>query len=307
MTGNFACHEANSQLLKFHIEKEECNMDNIQDSYVLSNGIKIPCVGFGTWKLQNDNHTVDIVKIAIDCGYRHIDTAFAYQNEESVGKAIRECGLKRNDLFVTSKLDNSDHGYENTLKEFEMTMNNLDIDYLDLYLIHWPRPIKYRDNWQEANEGTWKAFEELYNSGKIRAIGVSNFLDYHIDALMESAMVAPMVNQLELHPQYVQKETVNYCKDHRMIVEAWSPLMKGKMEHPAILGIAHKYNKTPAQVLLRWSIQHGFVPLPKASRKDRILENAAIFDFELSVDDIEAMKELEELGRTGPHPDTAPF
>lgn len=282
-------------------------MDRIQDSYVLSNGVKIPCVGFGTWKLLNDNYTVDIVKTAIDCGYRHIDTAYAYQNQTAVGKAVRGCGLKRNELFITSKLDNPSHGYENTLKEFELTMNQLELDYLDLYLIHWPRPSQFRDNWREMNEGSWKAFEELYQAGKIKAIGVSNFLEHHIDALLEIATIAPMVDQLELHPQYVQREAVTYCKDHRIIVEAWSPLLKGQLEHPLLIEIANKYRKSVAQLLLRWSIQHGFLPLPKASTAERMRENANIFDFEISEEDIEAMKALEPLGRTGPHPDTVVF
>ncbi len=282
-------------------------MKSIQDNYVLSNGVKIPCVGFGTWKLPNDDHTVDIVKTAIDCGYRHIDTAYAYQNEAAIGKAIRGCGLKRNELFITSKLDNQDHGYENTLKEFEITMNHLGLDYLDLYLIHWPRPVQYRDNWKEMNEGSWKAFEELYQSGKIRAIGVSNFLEHHMEAILESATIAPMVDQLELHPQYVQREAVTYCKDHRIIVEAWSPLIKGRLEHPLLLELAKKYHKTVAQLLLRWSIQHGFLPLPKASSAERMRENANIFDFMISEEDIEALKALEPMGRTGPHPDAAVF
>lgn len=282
-------------------------MNCIQDSYVLSNGVKIPCVGFGTWKLQNDEHSVELVKTAIDCGYRHIDTAFSYQNEVAVGRAVRECGLKRSELFVTSKLDNPDHGYEKTLIEFDMTMNNLGIDYLDLYLIHWPVPLLYRDNWKEVNKGTWKAFEELYQEGKIKAIGVSNFLEHHIDALLESATIAPMVDQLELHPQYVQRETVNYCKDHRMIVEAWSPLIKGQMDNPLLIEIAGKYHKSIAQLLLRWSIQNGFLPLPKSSSKERMLENADIFDFEITSEDLEAMKTLEVFGMTGHHPDSAPF
>ncbi|HHU74240.1 MAG TPA: aldo/keto reductase [Clostridiales bacterium] len=282
-------------------------MNSIRDSYVLMNGVKIPCVGFGTWQQPNNQKTVDIIKTAIDCGYRHIDTAYGYGNEESVGKAVRECGLKRSEIFVTSKLANPDHGYERTMAEFEKTMTNLDIEYLDLYLIHWPRPLAFRDNWKEVNEGTWKAFEELYEAGKIKAIGVSNFLEHHMDALLETAKVAPMVNQLELHPQYVQREAVNYCKDHRMIVEAWSPLIKGRMEHPTLLRIAKKYGKSVAQILLRWSLQHGFLPLPKASSRERMLENADIFDFEISQEDIEAMKELEALGRTGAHPDTADF
>lgn len=282
-------------------------MNCIQDSYVLSNGVKIPCVGFGTWKLLNDETSTDIVKTAIDCGYRHIDTAYAYQNEAAVGRAVRECGLKRSELFVTSKLDNPDHGYENTLKAFETTMNNLEIEYLDLYLIHWPIPLIYRESWKEVNHGTWKAFEELYQDGKIKAIGVSNFLDHHIDSLLESATIAPMVDQLELHPQYVQREAVSYCKNHRMIVEAWSPLIKGQLGHPLLVKLASKYNKTPAQLVLHWSIQHGFLPLPKATSRERMLENTDIFDFEISSEDMEAMKALEAFGLTGHHPDSAPF
>jgi methylglyoxal/glyoxal reductase len=282
-------------------------MNNIQDCYVLSNGVKIPCVGFGTWKLPKDDTTTEIVKTAIDCGYRHIDTAFAYQNEKYVGKAIRESGFKRSELFVTSKLDNPDHGYEKTLKAFELTMDNLGFDYLDLYLIHWPIPLAYRDCWKEVNEGTWRAFEELYTEGKIKAIGVSNFLEHHIDALLETAKIAPMVDQLELHPQYTQRDTVNYCKEKRMIVEAWSPLIKGQMDHPVLLEIAAQYNKTTAQVLLHWSIQNGYLPLPKTTSRDRMLENADIFDFELTVEDFEALKVLEAYGLTGHHPDSTPF
>lgn len=282
-------------------------MNSIQDNYVLSNAVKIPCVGFGTWKMVEGQDTVDAVLSAIDCGYRHIDTAYAYRNEKSVGKAVRECGLKRSELFVTSKLDNPDHGYENTLKAFDITMSNLGIDYLDLYLIHWPIPIAFKDNWREANEGTWKAFEELYKDGKIKAIGVSNFLEHHLDALLESAEIAPMVNQLELHPQYPQRDTVNYCKEHRIIVEAWSPLMKGQVDHPLLNEIASNYHKTPAQVLLRWSIQQGLLPLPKTMKKERMKENSQIFDFELSAEDIEALKALEVFGRTGPHPDALVF
>ena len=282
-------------------------LTSIRDCLVLSNGVKIPCVGFGTWNLTDSETTVDIIKTAIDCGYRHIDTAYAYNNEKSVGKAIRTCGIPRGELFVTSKLSNLNHGYENTLKEFEETMNNLDIEYLDLYLIHWPSPLAIRNTWKEALEGTWKAFEELYRKGKIRAIGVSNFLEHHLDVILDKATIAPMVNQLELHPRYVQREAAAYCKDRRMIVEAYSPLMRGNFNYPVLVEIAKKYNKSVAQVLLRWSIQHGFIPLPKASRRERIIENADIFDFKLTEEDIEAMKALETFGRTGHHPDTAEF
>lgn len=282
-------------------------MKSIQDNYVLSNGNKVPCVGFGTWKLTDTDSTVDTIKTAIDNGYRHIDTAYSYKNERSVGKAIRSSGLKRNELFVTTKLSNNGHGYENTMKEFEMSMEQLDIDYLDLYLVHWPRPLAIRDTWKELNEGTWRVFEELYKAGKVKAIGVSNFLDTHLDVLLDTATVAPMVNQLELHPRYVQRDVVEYCKDCGMIIEAWSPLIKGEFDHPVLIELAKKHNKSVAQILLRWSIQHGFLPLPKASSKERMIENAAIFDFNLTEEDIEAMKVLESLGKTGAHPDTAPF
>lgn len=282
-------------------------MNSVQDNYVLSNGIKIPCVGFGTWKLPNTVQTEDIVKTALDCGYRHIDTAFMYQNEESVGRAIRHSGIHRKEIFVTSKLSNQSHGYETTLKEFEQTMNQLGLDYLDLYLIHWPIPLKNRNDWKEANQGTWNAFEELYRAGKIKSIGVSNFLSHHLEALLDTATIAPMVDQLELHPQYVQRDAVNYCKDHRIIVEAWAPLIRGQFDHPVILSLAEKYQKSPAQILLRWSIQHGFLPLPKSSSKERMLSNANFFDFTLSEEDIDALTVLEKLGPTGQHPDSVDF
>lgn len=282
-------------------------MNSVQDNYVLSNGIKIPCVGFGTWKLPNTVQTEDIVKTALDCGYRHIDTAFMYQNEESVGRAIRHSGIDRKEIFVTSKLSNQNHGYESTLKEFEQSMNQLGLDYLDLYLIHWPIPLKNRNDWKEANQGTWRAFEELYRAGKIRSIGVSNFLTHHLEALLDTAAIAPMVDQLELHPQYVQRDAVNYCKDHRIIVEAWAPLIRGQFDHPVILSLAEKYQKSPAQILLRWSLQHGFLPLPKSSSKDRMLSNANFFDFTLSEEDIDALTVLEKLGPTGQHPDSVDF
>ena len=246
---------------------EEVYYEQYSDCYVLSNGNKIPCVGFGTWNLTESSTTVDIIKTAIDCGYRHIDTAFGYHNEASVGKAVRTCGLKRNELFVTTKLSNGSHGYGNTMKEFEMSMNNLDIDYVDLYLIHWPRPIAVRDTWKEHNEGTWKAFEELYNAGKVKAIGVSNFLDTHLEALLDTATIAPMVNQIELHPRYVQRDAVRYCKERRIVVEAWSPLMRGEFNYPVLVDISKKYNKTIPQILLRLTIQHGFLPLPKSSTR----------------------------------------
>ncbi|HHT96315.1 MAG TPA: aldo/keto reductase [Clostridiales bacterium] len=283
-------------------------MKNIQYKKILSNGVGIPCVGYGTWKLANNDTTVNLIKTAIDCGYRHIDTAAGYDNHVAVGKGVRESGLKRDELFVTSKLNNPNHGYDKTMKEFDKNMTELDIDYIDLHLIHWPNPIMFRDNWKEANAGSWKAFEELYNKGLIKAIGLSNFLEHHIDALMETATITPMVNQLELHPLYPQKDIVKYCRDNNILVEAWSPMVAGDVfDNPLLIEIAKKYNKSVAQLLLRWSLDHNFIPLPKASNKSRMIENADIFDFTIDKDDIEKMTVLEALGRRGAHPDTATF
>ena len=258
-------------------------MKSIQDSYVMANGNKIPCVGFGTWKLTDPGTAADIIKTAIDCGYRHIDTAFAYYNETYVGKAIRTCGLKRTELFVTTKLSNGSHGYENTLKEFEMSMNNLDIDYVDLYLIHWPRPYAIRDTWKEHLEGTWKAFEELYHAGKVKAIGVSNFLEHHLEA-PGNRIHSPDGQPDELHPRYVQRDVVRYCKDHR-IVPSLEPLMKGEFNYPVLEELSKKYNKSIPQILFAGAYSTASF-LFRKHRQGRMLENADIFDFELTEEDI---------------------
>ena len=283
-------------------------MKSLRDCYRLSNGVPIPCVGFGTWQTPDGEIAVSAITEAIALGYRHIDTAAGYGNEESVGIAVRKSGVAREELFITSKLQNSDHGYEATLKAFEQTMNQLDLDYLDLYLIHWPNPLKFRDCWKEANAGTWKAFEELYQAGRIRAIGVSNFRPHHLEALLETAKIVPMVNQIRLCPGATEPETVAYCRKHGILLEAYSPLGTGRVfEVPEMQALAARYGKTVAQICLRWSLQMGYLPLPKSVTAARIKENSAIFDFELSDADREAIANLK--GCCGPtkDPDAIPF
>ncbi len=268
-------------------------MKSVQDTYQMVNGVQIPCVGFGTWQTPDGEVAVHSVKEALQAGYRHIDTASAYGNEESVGRAVRESGLKREEVFVTSKLFNPDHGYEKTLRAFDLTMRELGFDYLDLYLIHWPNPIHFRDSWKEANAGSWKAFEELYAAGRIRAIGVSNFRPHHLSALMETAKVVPMVNQIRLCPGDVHGETVAFCQKHGILLEAYSPLGLGRItDVPQLNAIAGRHGKSAAQVALRWSLQKGFLPLPKSVTPSRIVENAQLFDFELTADDMAAIDGL---------------
>lgn len=282
-------------------------MKSLTDGYTLQNGVQIPCVGFGTWQTPNGAIAVSAVKEALASGYRHIDTAAGYGNEESVGIAVKQSGISRESLFITSKLQNTAHGYEDTMVAFERTMKNLDMDYLDLYLIHWPNPIKYRNCWQEANAGTWKAFEELYTAGRIRSIGISNFHPHHIEELMKTATIAPMVNQIRLCPGDTQREVVAYCKAHDILLEAYSPLGTGLIfEVPEMQTLARKYGKTIAQICIRWSLQMGFLPLPKSVNTFRIKENAAVFDFELSAQDVQAIAGLKGCGYSQ-NPDTITF
>jgi diketogulonate reductase-like aldo/keto reductase len=282
-------------------------MKSLADCYKLTNGVQIPCVGFGTWQMPNDNVGVAAVEAAITAGYRHIDTANSYGNEVSVGKAIKKSGIDRKELFVTTKLQNKDHGYENTLKFFEESLSNLGLDYLDLFLIHWPNPVYFRKHWQRTLAETWYAFEELYLKGRIRSIGVANFLPHHLDALLQTAHVVPHINQIRLCPGENQLATVYYSRAKDILIEAYSPLGTGLVFGvPELEEIAKKYNKTVSQVCLRWSLQKGFLPLPKSSTPARIVENTKIFDFELSDDDIKAINAVKDRGETW-DPDETPW
>ncbi|MFR2634935.1 aldo/keto reductase [Neglectibacter timonensis] len=283
-------------------------MKALTDCYTLANGVKIPCIGFGTWQTPNGEVAVSSVLSALEAGYRHIDTAQGYGNEESVGIAVKQSGIDRKELFLTSKLTNSEHGYEKTLAAFEATLEKLGTDYLDLFLIHWPNPIAFRDHWQEANAGTWKAFEELYRSKRIRAIGISNFRPRHMEELSRTAEIAPMVNQIRLCPGDTQDEVVEYCRTHNILLEAYSPLGVGKIfEVPEMKALAEKYQKSIAQICIRWSLQRGYLPLPKSVTPSRIRENTQVFDFELDSSDVQLIADLKGCVGYSSDPDTTTF
>ena len=287
-------------------------MNSISDTYQLHNGIKIPCVGYGTCAVSDGTDTVDGVLSAIKAGYRNIDTAAAYGNEKSVGIAIRqaiaEYGVKREELFISTKAWHDHRGYERTLQAFEDSMDKLGLDYLDLYLIHWPANAKWHEDWRELNASTWKALEELYRAGRIKAIGVSNFLAHHVKALMEDSEIKPMVNQIEYHPGFAQKESAEFCQANGIIVEAWSPFGGGGakvLKNEELNRIAKKYGKQPAQITLRWLLQKQIVPLPKTVHEERMIANTEIFDFELTIDDMAAINEIPYCGGYMFDPDTA--
>lgn len=270
-------------------------------TYKLSNGVEIPSVGFGTFK--NTGETVyESVKEALRVGYRHIDTASMYNNEKEVGQAIKDSGVNRNEIFVTSKVWRTDRGYDKTIASFNRSLENLGLDYLDCILIHWPCPIN-KDNYNEVNIDTWNALIDLYKSKKVRVIGVSNFLCHHIEPLLHSE-IKPMMNQIEVHPGFMQKEIVNLCKREGILIEAWEPLAKGKiLNDERIISLADKYHKSPAQICIRWSLDNGLLPLPKSATPSRIAENLNVFDFELEKDDIEFINNFEFIGGSKINPD----
>lgn len=274
-------------------------MAALNDFTVLHNGVKMPWLGLGVWKVQEGEQVVDVVKAAISSGYRSIDTAAVYGNEDGVGKGIVESGVARDELFITSKVWNADQGYDTTLQAFETSMGKLGLDVLDLYLVHWPVKGKYKE--------TWRALEQLYKDGRVRAIGVSNFHVHHLQDLLDGAEIVPMVDQVEFHPLLGQPELRAFCKEHHIQLEAWSPLMQGNLDVPLLAELGKKYEKSPAQIILRWDIQHHVVTIPKSITPSRIAENAAIFDFSLSAEDMEKIDGLNQNKRFGPDPDNFNF
>ena len=274
--------------------------------YKLMNGVEIPSIAFGTWKISDENICRKSVKYALECGYRHIDAARIYNNEIFVGKGISEFlkenpNIKREDLFITTKVWNSDQGYEETLKAFEASLERLNLDYIDLYLIHWPNTKNMATTFE-----TWKALEKLYNDKKVRAIGVCNFEKHHLEELERISTVTPMVNQIEIHPYNQQLELRKYCESKNIIVESWSPLIQGNVNDTLIVELAEKYKKSPAQIILKWHLQNWLLPLPKSITPSRIKENREL-DFVLTKEDMEKINSLNKNERLGSHPDTMEY
>lgn len=271
-------------------------MDHIQSFTILNNGVKMPWLGLGVYKSQEGQEVENAIRIALAQGYRSIDTASFYKNEVGVGRAIKDSGIPREEIFVTTKVWNDDQGYDSTLKAFEESRQKLGLDYIDLYLIHWPILGKFKE--------TWKAMEKLYRDGLVRAIGVCNFQVHHLEDLLRDSEVKPAVNQVEFHPLLTQTEVLNFCRENEIQMEAWAPLMRGGvLDNSIITGIADKHGKTPAQVVLRWDLQHGVVTIPKSVREHRIKENGDIFDFELTSEEMEQIDRINEDRRSGPDPD----
>jgi len=268
---------------------------SITDSAILNNGVKMPWFGFGTFQVDDGSEVEGAVKAALKTGYRSIDTAAAYKNERGVGKAIRDSGVPREDIFLTTKVWNSDQRKRRPLDAFEESLDRLGVEYVDLYLVHWPVEGFYHD--------TWGAMEEIYQSGRAKAVGVSNFMIPHLENILADYQVVPAVNQVEFHPYLYQKDLLDYCREHEIQLEAWSPLMKGKVvDDPILLAIADKHGKTAAQVSLRWILQHQVIAIPKSVHPDRIAENAGVFDFSLSEEEMARLDGLGADGRVGPDP-----
>lgn len=268
----------------------------------LNSGAEMPYVGLGVFRMDNSDDTRNIIEKALAMGYRHIDTASYYDNEEAVGRAIRNSGIPREDIFVTTKVWNEDQRQGTVKKAFEDSLRKLDMDYVDLYLIHWPVVGKFQE--------TWKAFEEIYQTGRVKSIGVSNFKEHHLDELKAISTITPAVNQIELHPYLIQQEVLDYCTKAGIRVEAWSPFAANKLDlfnEKILVDMATAHEKTPAQVILRWNYQRGVVVIPKSSHEKRLAENIDIFDFRLSDDEIRAINSLNKNKRIGSDPDHFSF
>ncbi len=276
------------------------NITDIRGTVELNNGVRMPYFGLGVFLAKEGEQVRDCVLTALRAGYRHIDTATFYENERGVGEALAASGIPRDEIFVTTKIWNSDQGYDRTLRAFDMSLRLLNLDVLDLYLVHWPVKGKYAE--------TWKALEKLYEEGRVRAIGVSNFLRHHLEDLIPRCRVRPMVNQMEFHPRLVQQDLIDFCHAQKIRYEAWSPLMQGKIFNmPELKALAAKYRKDVAQLVLRWDLQKGVVTIPKSVRKERIESNAAIFDFAIAPEDMQAIDRLDRAERVGPDPDNFDF
>ncbi|WP_100398983.1 aldo/keto reductase [Bacillus sp. FJAT-44742] len=273
---------------------------SLQDTVTLHNGVRMPWFGLGVFKVEEGKEVIDSVKNAIQTGYKSIDTAAVYGNEDGVGQGIRESGATREDLFITSKVWNADQGYNSTLEAFQTSLNKLGLDYLDLYLIHWPVEGKYKE--------TWKALEKLYKEGRVRAIGVSNFHIHHLKDLLEDAEIKPMVNQVEYHPHLTQEELLAFCEGKSIQLEAWSPLKQGELlRDGTIKDIGKKYGKSPAQIILRWDLQNKVITIPKSVNEERIKANANVFDFQLTDQEMNQISSLNKNERVGPDPDDFDF
>lgn len=280
----------------------------------LNNDVEIPMLGYGTWQSPDDDFTATAVASAIMSGYRHIDCAAVYGNEKSVGRGIAEgldqSGIERKSIFLTGKLWNDDRGYDETIAAFEKTLLDLQTDYLDMYLIHWPRPAAFHDNYIAKNAESWRAMESLLAEGRVRAIGISNFLPHHIDELLTTAKVKPAINQIEFHPGCMQEDTAAYCEELDIALEGYSPLGCGRVfKVEKLTEIAAKYKKSVAQLCIRWSLQHGVVTIPKSVTRERLVDNAKVFDFEISQADMEAIDAVtpEQCPSSGNDPDHIEF
>ncbi|MBM7715123.1 diketogulonate reductase-like aldo/keto reductase [Bacillus thermophilus] len=271
-------------------------VQHLQSVKTLHNGIDMPYLGLGVYLMKEKKKAVNAIRYALQYGYRSIDTAKIYENEDVVGEAVKDSGIPREELFITTKVWNTDQGYDNTLKAFEESLNQLQMEYVDLYLIHWAVKDKYVD--------TWRALERLYDEKLVRAIGVCNFQIHHLEDLAVRSNEKPVVNQIELHPRLTQEPLREYCQEHDIAVEAWSPLARARLlEEPSLVALGKKYGKSSAQIILRWHLQNGNIIIPKSINSNRIRENAEIFDFELSLKDMNEINGLNLDERYGPHPD----